>query len=68
MALTKEQSLRQAIDREKVMLADLARKHNESRERLAALKAKLATMESIPVIPSAPAIPPSTDIPTTAEI
>ena len=67
MALTKEQSLRQAIDRENAMLADLARKHNESRERLTALKAKLATMESMPVIPSAPAIQPSTDIPTTAE-
>ena len=67
MALTKEQSLRQAIDRENAMLADLARKHNESRERLTALKAKLATMESMPVIPSAPAIQPNTDIPTTAE-
>lgn len=67
MALTKEQSLRQAIDRENAMLADLARKHNESRERLTALKAKLATMESMPVIPSAPTIQPSTDIPTTAK-
>lgn len=67
MALTKQQLLRQAIDREKVMLADLARKHDESRERLAALKAELATMESMPVVPSSPAVEPSTDSPTTAE-
>ncbi len=66
MALTKARSLRQAIAREEALLADLAHKHNESRERLAALKAELATMESTPVVPSAPAVPPMTDIPTTA--
>ncbi|HEB87713.1 MAG TPA: restriction endonuclease subunit R [Gammaproteobacteria bacterium] len=67
MALTKEQSLREAIAREKAQLAELAHKQNENRERLAALKAELATIESTPVIPSAPAIQPNAYIPTTAE-
>jgi hypothetical protein len=46
--LTKAQSLRQAIAREQALLADLAHKHHESRERLAALKTELAVMESTP--------------------
>ncbi len=67
MALTKEQSLRQAISHEEAQLAELARKQNEGRERLVALKAELTTMESTPEVPSAPAIQPSDDIPTTTE-
>ena len=67
MALTKEQSLREAIAHEEAQLAELAHKHNESQERLAALKAELATMESTPVVPSALAVQSSADIPTTAE-
>ena len=63
----KNDSLRQAIAREETQLAELAYKQNESRERLAALKAELATMESTPVVPSTPAIQPNVDIPTTAE-
>ena len=65
MALTKEQSLRQTIAREEAQLTDLAHKHNESRERLAALRAELATIT--PEAPFAPPIQPSADIPTTAE-
>lgn len=60
-------SLRQAIAREEAHLADLTHKHNESRERLAALKTELATLESTPVAPTAPAIQPVADTPTTAE-
>ena len=57
MALTKAQSLRQAIAREQALLADLAHKHHESRERLAALKTALAVMESTPAVSSAPSVP-----------
>jgi superfamily II DNA or RNA helicase len=67
MALTKEQSLLEVIAREEAQLAELADKHNETQERLAALKAELAAMESAPIVPSAPAIQPGADIPTTAE-
>jgi len=63
----KNDSLRQAIAREEVLLAELSHKHNKSRERLAALKTELATLESTPVTPSTPAIQPVADIPTTAE-
>jgi len=58
----KNDSLRQAIAREEAQLAELAHKQNESRERLAALKAEFATMESTPVVPSTPAIQPNVDI------
>ena len=44
MALTKDQSLRQAITHEEAQLAELSHKHNESRKRMAALKAELATI------------------------
>ena len=67
MALTKAQSLRQAIAREQALLADLAHKHHESRERLAALKTALAVMESTPAISSAPSVPPNADVPATAD-
>ena len=67
MALTKEQSLCEVIAREEAQLAELADKHNETQERLAALKAELAAMESTPIVPSAPAMQPGADIPTTAE-
>jgi hypothetical protein len=67
MALTKAQSLRQAIAREQALLADLAHKHHESRERLTALKTALAVMESTPAVSSAPSVPPNADVPTTAD-
>jgi len=46
MALTKEQLLRQAIEREKAKLTELAHKHDESRDRLVALRAELAATKS----------------------
>ena len=63
----KNDSLRQAIAHEEAQLAELTHKRNESRERLAALKTQLATLESTPVTPSTPAIQPVADTPTTAE-
>jgi len=63
----KNDSLRQAIAHEEAQLAELSHKHNESRERLAALKTALATLESTSVAPTAPAIKPVADTPTTAE-
>ena len=63
----KNDSLRQAIAREEAQLAELSYKHNESRERLAALKTELATLESTPVAPTAPAIKPIADTPTNAD-
>ena len=67
MALTREQSLREAIAREKERLAELAHRHDESRRRLAELKQELATSVSTPADLSAPAVQPRVDIPTTAE-
>ena len=63
----KNDSLRQAIAREEAQLAELSYKHNESRERLAALKTELATFESTPVAPTAPAVKPIADTPTNAD-
>ncbi|GMQ87512.1 MAG: hypothetical protein BMS9Abin08_0716 [Gammaproteobacteria bacterium] len=60
-------SLRQAIAREEAQLAELSHKHNESRERLAALKTELATLESKLVAPTTPAIKTVADTPTNAE-
>ena len=45
MALTKEQSLREAIAREEAHLAEIAHRQDESRKRLAALKEELAAVE-----------------------
>ncbi len=67
MALTKEQSLRQAIAHEESLFAELAQKHKKSQARLDALKAKLAAMEPGPAVSSAQAAQPGTDVPTTAE-
>jgi len=67
MALTKEQLLLQAIAREEEHLSELARKHNVSRERLAALKAKLTTIESNSAVPSIPVVQPVANTPTTDE-
>jgi hypothetical protein len=67
MALTKEQSLREAIAREEAHLAEIAHRQDESRKRLAALKEELATVESPPIVPFASAIQPGADVPTTAE-
>jgi len=67
MALTKEQSLREAIAHEETQLAELADQYNETQERLASLKTELATMEPTPIVPSSPEIQTSGDIPTTAE-
>jgi len=63
----KNDSLHQAIACEEAQLAELAHKQNESRERLAALRTELATMESMPVVLSTPAIQPNSDTPITAE-
>jgi hypothetical protein len=63
----KNDSLQQAIVREEAQLAKLTHNRNESRERLAALKTELATLESTPVAPTVPAIKPVADTPTTAE-
>jgi len=63
----KNDSLHQAIAREEAQLTDLTHKHNESRERLAALKTKLATSEATPAASSSQIIQPRADIPTTAE-
>jgi superfamily II DNA or RNA helicase len=67
MALTKEQSLRQAIAREETLFADLACKHKKSQARLEALKAKLTAMEPAPTLSSTQTVQPGTDVPTTAE-
>jgi len=67
MALTREQSLREAIAHEEARLAELAHKHDESRKRLAELKQGLATVVSTPTDRSAPAVQTRDDIPTTAE-
>jgi hypothetical protein len=67
MALTKEQSLRQAIAREESLFADLAHKQNENQARLAALKAELTAIVSDSAVPSTHIAQPGTDIPTTAE-
>ena len=58
----KNDSLRQAIAREEAQLADLTHRHNESRERLAALKTKLATSEATPAASSSQIIQPRADI------
>ena len=65
MALTEEQSLRQAIAREEAALATLEQKQQKSRGRLAALKARLTEIASPNSIPSTSATQPSADIPTT---
>ena len=67
MALTKEQSLREAIAREEAQLAELVHRQDESRKRLSELKEELAAVESLSVIPFASAIQPGADAPTTAE-
>ncbi|RLW52450.1 MAG: restriction endonuclease subunit R [gamma proteobacterium symbiont of Stewartia floridana] len=67
MALTREQSLREAIAHEEALLKEITRKHEESRRRLAELKQELATAVSAPPVLSAPTVQPHADIPTTAE-
>lgn len=63
MALTEEQSLRQAIACEEANLTTLEQKQQKSRERLATLRAELAAITSAISIPSASATQPSADIP-----
>ena len=65
MALTKEQSLRQAIAREEVNLAALEQKQQKSRGRLAELKAELTAIASSPAVPSSPRMRSGADTPTT---
>lgn len=67
MALTKEQSLREAIAQEEQNLAELAHRHDESRRRLVELKQELATMVSSPADLSAPVVQPRVDIPLQKE-
>lgn len=63
----KKEFLREAIAREEAQLAELAHRHDESKKRLAVLKAEFATVKSTPAAPSAPAIQPGADMPTTAD-
>ena len=66
MALTEEQSLRQAIAHEEANLATLEQEQQKSRGRLAVLEAKLTALASpISIPPTGPATQPSADIPTT---
>jgi len=67
VALTKEQSLRQAIVHEKALLADLSHKQTESRARLAALQEELVAAQSSAQVPSAAAQPSITEPPATAQ-
>ncbi len=67
MALTREQSLREAIAHEEARLKEIARKHEESRRRLVELKQELATVASSPSVLSNPTVQPLADIPATAE-
>ena len=67
MALTREQSLREAIAHEEARLKEITRKHEESRSRLADLKQELATVASTSPVLSVPTVQPLADIPTTAE-
>ncbi len=65
MALTEEQSLRQAIAREEANLATLEQKQQKSRRRLAALMAELTALASpISILPTS-AKQPSVKIPAT---
>ena len=65
MALTEEQSLRQAIAHEEANLANLEQKQQKSRRRLAALMAELAALASpISILPTS-ATQPSAEIPAT---
>ena len=67
MALTTEQSLREAIAHEEARLAELSHKHDESRRRLAKLKRELTAMVSTTADLSTPSVQPHDDVPTTAE-
>ncbi len=64
MALTEEQSLRQAIAREEANLATLEQKRQKSRGQLAAVKAELTALISPISIPSTSATQPSAGIST----
>jgi hypothetical protein len=68
MALTKEQSLRQAIAREEVNLAALEQKRQKSRGRLAELKAELAAIASSPAVASSPRMRSGVDTPSTPKV
>ena len=65
MALTEEQSLRQAIAHEEANLATLEQEQQNSRGRLAVLKAELTALASPIAIPPTSATQPSASIPTT---
>jgi len=65
MALTEEQSLRQAIAHEEANLATLEQEQQNSRGRLAVLKAELTALASPIAIPPTSATQPSANIPTT---
>ena len=65
MALTEEQSLRQAIAHEEANLATLEQEQQNSRGRLAALKAELTALAPPIAIPPTSATQPSANLPTT---
>ncbi|HFD87216.1 MAG TPA: hypothetical protein ENJ35_06035 [Gammaproteobacteria bacterium] len=67
MALTREQSLREAIAHEETRLAELTNRRDESQRRLAELKQKLASIVSAPAVLSDQTVQSLADGPTTAE-
>ena len=67
MALTREQSIREAIAHEEARLAELAHRQDESRKRLTELKQELANVASEPTVLSIPAVQTHVDIPATAD-
>jgi hypothetical protein len=67
VTLTKENLLREAIAREKALLADLTRRQIETKARLAMLQEELVAAESRPWVASTPALPSLIEIPTTAQ-
>jgi superfamily II DNA or RNA helicase len=67
VALTKEQSLRQAIVHEKALLAELTHRQTESRARLIALHEELVAAQSCAQVPSTAAPPFISEPPTTAQ-
>ncbi len=67
MAVTKKESIRQAIAREKALLADLARKETQSQARLAALNEELSAARSDGQVASIPVPRTITDTLVTAQ-
>lgn len=67
MALSKEQSILEAIAQEETRLAELARRQDESRKHLAKLRQELANLTSTTADRPAPSEPSHIGVPTTAQ-